>query len=383
METKKIFAINCGSTSTKVALFEDEQLIKKKDVPVDIEKISHMKQVAQQMDIREETIQEFMREEGIDPAEFDIIVARGGAIPTIKHRAYYVNDYMAALMKHAPKVQHASNLSCLIGRKIAKPYGTPVIIYDATALDETDPVTKISGLPEIERNPVSHVLNTRMVAREVSKKLGKPYEESSYIVVHLGGGISMNVHKKGRIVDFVCHDELHMSPSRTGGFRLVPLMEYLLSGKGSKATKGNEVALEEFFAVSQSKGGLLAHLGVHDARDVEAMIEQGDEKAREIYYAMAYQIAKAIGSMAPVVNGKVDRIILTGGIAYSKMFTGWIKEKVAFIAPVEIVPGEREMEALALGGLYVLNGKETAYEFDVLPAGYTSTKEILAMEDKV
>jgi len=368
MNKKIIFTINCGSTSTKVALFHDKTLIKKKDVPIDIDQIKDFKNVADELDIREEAIQEFMKEEGIDPSAFDIIVARGGAIPTVPHRAYKVNDYMVDLMKYAPKVQHASNLSCLIGQQIAKPYKTPVIIYDASALDETDPVTKITGLPQIERNPVSHVLNTRKVAREVAGEIGKPYKECSFIVAHLGGGISLNAHKNGRIVDFVCHDELHMSPSRTGGFRLVPLWEYLISEKDT-------LSPEAFFAITQSQGGLLAHLGLHDTRDVEALIDKGDKKAKDVYYAMAYQIAKSIGNLAPVLYGKVDRIILTGGIAYSKLFTGWIKERVSFIAPVEIVPGEREMEALALGGLHVLQGKEEAFEFDVLPKGYSSIEE--------
>jgi len=368
MDRKVIFTINCGSTSTKVALFHDETLIKKKDVPVDIDKIKDFENVADEMDIREETIQRFMKEEGIDPSTFDIIVARGGSIPSVPHRAYKVNDYMVDLMKYAPQVQHASNLSCLMGRKIADPYNIPVIIYDASALDETDPVTKITGLPQIERNPVSHVLNTRKVAREAAEKMGKPYEECSFIVAHLGGGISLNAHKNGRIVDFVCHDELHMSPSRTGGFRLAPLWEYLTSEE-------NTLSLEEFFAMTQSKGGLIAHLGTHDTLEVQALIDKGDKKALEIYYAMAYQIAKSIGNLAPVLCGKVDKIILTGGIAYSKLFTDWIIERVSFIAPVEIIPGEREMEALALGGLRVLQGKEEAARFDVLPKGYSSMEE--------
>jgi len=368
MDRKIIFTINCGSTSTKVALFHDETLIKKKDVPVDIDKIKDFENVAEEMDIREETIQRFMKEEGIDPSTFDIIVARGGSIPSVPHRAYKVNDYMVDLMKYAPQVQHASNLSCLMGRKIADPYNIPVIIYDASALDETDPVTKITGLPQIERNPVSHVLNTRKVARETAEKMGKPYEECSFIVAHLGGGISLNAHKNGRIVDFVCHDELHMSPSRTGGFRLAPLWEYLTSEE-------NTLSLEEFFAMTQSKGGLIAHLGTHDTLEVQALIDKGDKKALETYYAMAYQIAKSIGNLAPVLCGKVDKIILTGGIAYSKLFTDWIIERVSFIAPVEIIPGEREMEALALGGLRVLQGKEEAARFDVLPKGYSSMEE--------
>jgi len=368
MDRKVIFTINCGSTSTKVALFHDETLIKKKDVPVDIDKIKDFENVADEMDIREETIQRFMKEEGIDPSTFDIIVARGGSIPSVPHRAYKVNDYMVDLMKYAPQVQHASNLSCLMGRKIADPYNIPVIIYDASALDETDPVTKITGLPQIERNPVSHVLNTRKVAREAAEKMGKPYEECSFIVAHLGGGISLNAHRNGRIVDFVCHDELHMSPSRTGGFRLAPLWEYLTSEE-------NTLSLEEFFAMTQSKGGLIAHLGTHDTLEVQALIDKGDKKALEIYYAMAYQIAKSIGNLAPVLCGKVDKIILTGGIAYSKLFTDWIIERVSFIAPVEIIPGEREMEALALGGLRVLQGKEEAARFDVLPKGYSSMEE--------
>lgn len=361
-----IFTINCGSTSTKIALFHDTELIHKEDIQVKVEDVQDMKEVIEQIRIRENSINAFMERAGIQTKDLDIIVVRGGAIPLVKERAYKVNQFLIDVLTYAPVTQHACSLSSILGWNIASPNNTPVIMYDAASLDETDELAKISGLPQLGREPVSHVLNTRKVARDVAGKLNQNYEESSFIVAHLGGGISVNAHKNGRIVDFVSYDEAHMSPTRAGGFRTIPFLQMIYSGKYSK---------EQIYSMTQSKGGLLAHLGVQDTREVVAMIENGNDQARLIFHAMAYQIAKSIGSLSTALDGRVDRIILTGGIAHVNFFTDWIKEKIEFIAPVEVVPGEQEMEALASGGLLVLKGHEIAKEYDVLPNGCNSMEE--------
>lgn len=370
---KNIFTINCGSTSTKVALFKDMELLCKEDIQVKVEDIEHFDSVIEQLPIRQGSVDEFMKKAGMKADDFDIIVTRGGALPLVRERAFKVNQFLIDVMTFAPVTEHASSLSCILGWNIAKGKDIPVIIYDPASLDETDDVAKISGLPHLERVPVSHVLNTRKVARDIAEKIKKPYEQCKFIVVHLGGGVSVNAHREGRIVDFVCYDEAHMSPTRAGGFRTIPFLQMIYSGKYNK---------QDVYSMTQAKGGLMAHLGVNDIREVVKMIESGDKGARDVFYAMAYQISKSIGNLAVALNGNVDRIILTGGIAHVDFFNNWIREKTEFIAPMEVVAGEQEMEALAMGGLMVLNGKERAKDYDVLPLGCKNMKEFEALKHK-
>ncbi|RLD13437.1 MAG: butyrate kinase, partial [Caldiserica bacterium] len=237
--------------------------------------------------------------------------------------------------------------------EIAKPLGIPAFIVDPVVVDEMDDLARISGLPEIERKSIFHALNQKSVARKAASDLGKRYEDVNFIVVHLGGGISIGAHRRGRVVDVnnALNGDGPFAPEKAGGLPTQALVDMCFSGK---------FTLEEMLKKLAGKGGLVSHLGTNDARKVEKMIEEGDEHAKLIYEAMAYQIAKTIGEMATVLKGDVDAIILTGGLAYSKMLTAWVKERVSFIAPVKIYPGENEMEALALGALRVLRGEEKA-----------------------
>ena len=360
-EKKKIFVINNGSTSTKVALFENEEALIKRELSLDTSALNKFKTAMDQLEMRSSIVRDFLEEHGTNPEEFDIIVARGGALPPISGGAYRVNDLMIDVLKFAPMAQHASNLSCIIGAELGKPHDVPVIIYDAPGADEFDEAAKITGLPEVRIAPVSHVLNTRKVARETADAIGKSYEECRFIVAHLGGGISINVHREGRIVDSVYDDMGPMSPQRAGRIPTRFMVSLCYSGKYTK---------EEMKRRLTNEGGVRAYFGTQDLRKIEEMIENGNKEARTIYHAMAYQIAKGIGELSTVLCGEVDRIILTGGGSRGKMLTDWIRERVEFIAPVEIIPGEKEMEALALGGLRVLEGLEPAKEYDVLPPGY-------------
>ncbi len=366
MESRKIFVINNGSTSCKIALFEDEKVIFKEELTINSEDIQDLKFVLDQFEMRTEMVTEFLRKNNIEPASFDIIVGRGGPIPPSEAGAYAVNELMMNTLRYAPMAQHASTLSCLIGYELSRPYNTPVIIYDAPGSDEFIPEAKITGLPEVKIVPVSHVLNTRKVARETADIIGKPYEECNFIVAHLGGGISINIHSGGKIIDSVYDDMGPMSPQRAGRIPTRFMVSLCYSGKYSKA--------EMKYRLSGA-GGLTAWFGTQDLRIVEKMIDSGDTEAALIYEAMTYQIAKGIGELAPVVKGKIDAVILTGGCALSIRFTSKIAERIEFIAPVKIFPGEREMEALALGGLRVLRGLEPAKEYDIVPAGYNSIDE--------
>ncbi len=363
MKGKKIFVINNGSTSCRIALFEDGELKVKEELFIDSDLIRDMKLIVDQLAMRTGMVKDFLLKENINPSAFDIIVARGGTIPPCKAGAYAVNDLMLNTLLYAPMAQHASSLSCMIGYELGKPFNIPVIIYDAPGSDEFDPKAKITGLPEVSIVPVSHVLNSRKVARDVSELLNIEYEECNFIVAHLGGGISINVHMHGRIVDSVYDDMGPMSPQRAGRIPTRFMTKLCYSGKYTE---------QEMKRHLSGEGGLTAWFGTQDLRKIEALIDNGDEKAKLVYEAMTYQIAKGIGELAPVVKGRVDAVILTGGCAWSERFTSQIVDRVSYLGPVRIIPGEREMEALALGGLRVLEDLEPAKEYDILPPGYDS-----------
>ena len=275
-------------------------------------------------------------------------------LQSVKSGAYVVNELMLDILKNRPIMEHASNLGAPIAYEIAKAADVKAYIYDSVRTDELNDIARISGMPDISRTSTCHVLNTRAMAMKLAKKYGKKYEDMNFVVAHLGGGVSLNVHEKGKIVDIVSDDEGPFSPERAGRVPCRELIELCYSGKFDKNTMRKKL---------RGNGGLKAYLGTMDAREVEKMIKNGDEKARIVYEAMAYQVAKSIGELATVVEGKVDAIILTGGIAYSEMMTSWIKKRVEFIAPVEIMPGENEMESLAYGILRVLRGEEKAREY--------------------
>lgn len=350
----KVLAINPGSTSTKIAVYEDEKELFTTTLDHSVEEIEKYDRVMDQFEMRKEVVLSFLEEKGFDINELSAVVGRGGMLPPVKSGAYEVNELMLETLREKPYMEHASNLGAPIALEIAKEAGVKAYIYDSVRTDELNEIARISGMPDIPRMSTSHVLNTRAMAMKVAEKYGKRYDEMNFVVAHLGGGISLNVHEKGQIVDIISDDEGAFSPEGAGRVPCRLLIELCYSGKVDKRTMLKKL---------RGNGGIKAYLNIIDAREVEKLVENGDEKARLIYEAMAYQVAKNIGELATVVEGKVDAIILTGGIAHSKMITSWIKKRVEFIAPVEIMAGENEMESLAYGILRVLRGEEKAKEY--------------------
>lgn len=354
--TYKILAINPGSTSTKIAIYEDDKEVCKKTIEHSNEEIKKYKNITEQYSMREEALLNFLEEINFKVEELSAVVGRGGLLPPVQSGAYEVNESMVERLSKRPLVEHASNLAAIIAYEIAKPLEIPAFIYDSVAVDELEDIARISGMADIKRESLIHALNMRAVAIKVAKESERPYKDMNMIVAHLGGGISISIHEKGKMIDIVSDDEGPFSPERSGRIPCRRLIELCYSGKFDKSTMKKKL---------MGKGGLISYLATNSAIDVEEKIKNGDENAKLVYEAMAYQIAKGIGELATVVKGEVDRIIITGGIAYSKMMTEWIKRRVEFIAPVEIVPGENELEALAFGALRVLKGEENAHVYDL------------------
>jgi butyrate kinase len=347
----KILAINPGSTSTKFALYENETEKYIETINHNDEDLAPFQHVTDQLAFRLEHILSRLEELNLDTSDLSAVVGRGGMLPPVHAGGYYVNDTMKEILTGGALLPHASNLGALIADAIAAPLDIPAFIYDSVASDELKDIARITGLPEISRKSFTHVLNTKAMARKVAEKHGKKYEEMNFLVAHLGGGISINAHEKGRIIDVITDDGGPFSPERAGSIPLSYIVDMCYSGEYDKKAISKRL---------RGTGGLKAHLGTHDCRIVEKMIEEGDEKAKAVYEAMAYQICKGIGEMAPTLRGNIDAIILTGGVANSKMLVPWIVERVKFIAPVEIMPGENEMESLSLGALRILRGEEEA-----------------------
>lgn len=369
---KKIFAINCGSTSTKVAYFEDDKMIKKISLDITAKDLKKLPKALDQLEYRTNQVKQFLKDNNLDPANFDIIVSRAGTIPSVPYDgAYEVNELMIASVTYAPEAQHASTLSCLIANQLVKGLDVPVIIYDPTCVDSADEIAKITGIPEIVNMPIAHLLNTKMAGITYAGSINKNYKDLNLIIVQLGGGITLGFHDHGRIADWVYDDEGPMSPQRAGA---IPT-RYMANFCYEKFKEGKTLQDVRMYLCGRS--GLMAYFETQDVRDVIKMIELGNEKAEIVLKAMAYNVAKSIGALAVARNGKVDQIIITGGIAHSELLTNWIKEKVEFIAPVSIIPGEREMEALAAGALRVLNMEEEVHPYNVYPKGYSSIEEII------
>lgn len=349
-----ILAINPGSTSTKLALYENDKEIFCNTLEHSAEEIEKYDKIQDQFEMRKNLVISSLLENGYDIKSLSAVVGRGGMVPKVKSGAYKVNETMVNRLKFNPVIEHASNLGALIAYEIANEVNISAYIYDSVRVDELKDVARISGMPEISRTSTSHALNSRAMAMKVAKTNGKKYSDMNFVVAHLGGGISVSVHEKGRMVDILADDEGPFSPERAGRVPCKELIDLCYSGEFDKKTMNKKL---------RGNGGLKAYLNTVDVREVEEMIERNDEKAKLVLEAMAYQVAKGIGDLSTVVEGKVDAIVLTGGIAYSKRITALIKKRVEFIAPVEIMPGENEMESLAMGILRVLKGEEEASEY--------------------
>lgn len=356
MNSFRLLIINPGSTSTKIGLFQDERIIFEETIRHPVETLKQFKKVHDQYEFRKNIILEALQKNHIEMNSISAVVGRGGLLKPIEGGTYEVCESMLEDLKIGILGEHASNLGGILAYEIAKEIDGKAFIVDPVVVDELQDIARISGIKEIERVSIFHALNQKAVARRYAKSIGKKYEDLNLIVGHLGGGISIGAHEKGKVIDVpnALDGEGPFSPERSGGLPVGGLIKLCYSGN---------YTLTEMKKLNKGSGGLVSYLGTNDAREVTRMIEEGDEYAKLIYSAMAYQVAKEIGSAATVLKGNVDAIILTGGIAYCNMFTGWVEERVRFISEVVIYPGEDELSALAEGGLRVLRGEEVSKSY--------------------
>ena len=339
----KILAINPGSTSTKIAVYQDKEEIFEKTLRHSSEEIDKFEKIADQLDFRKDIIENVLKEGGINLADLDAVVGRGGLLKPIKGGTYIVNDAMVEDLKIGVSGQHASNLGGIIARQIGDEINVPSYIVDPVVVDEMEEVARLSGVPEMPRISIFHALNQKAIGRRAAENIGKKYEDCNFLIVHMGGGITVGAHKKGKVIDNTngLDGEGPFSPERSGGLPVGALF---------RACYGDEMTKDQVSKRIKGQGGVVAYLGTNDIREVEARINDGDEKAKLVYEAMIYQICKEIGAYATVLKGDIDAIILTGGIAHSAKVRDMIKESGIF-GEVLSYPGEDEMSALAEGGL--------------------------------
>ena len=346
----RLLVINVGSTSTKVAYFREKDPAALENIRYPAEDLISFSSLEEQLPLREADVMKFLKSNGIGLEEMDMVVSRGGLGKPAPAGAYRIDDAMCRDLLEGKYGKHPSALGPAMAFEFSRKFGMPAIVIDPPSTDEFDPLARISGIPEIERKSAFHALNQKMAARKHAATLGKKYEEMNVVVAHLGGGVTIGAHKRGRVID--CTHGLAegpFTPERAGALPTLDLLDLAFSGKFDKKQVHGRLV---------GQGGLAAYLGTTDAQKVEAMIKGEDQKAKLIYKAMAYQIAKDIGSMAVVLKGQIDGIIITGGLAHSETLTDWIKERIGFLAPVFVYPGEDEMSALAEGGLRVLRNEE-------------------------
>ncbi len=353
----RLLVINPGSTSTKIAVFENEKNIFGENVCCSVEELSKFKEIYDQHNFRKDVILKTLDNNGIDINSLDAVIGIGGLLKPVKFGIYKVNKKMLEDLRIGISGKHPCNLGGIIADEIATDINKPSYVVGPASVDELENIARISGMAEIERISMVHAPNQKAVAKKFAAFKGKKYKDLNLIITHLGGGISVAVHKGGKIIDVnnALDGEGPFSPERTGNVPVGDLVDLCYSGKYTH---------DEMRKKIRGKGGLVSYLGTNNARKVKEMVKSGNKKAESIYRAMAYQVAKEIGSCAVVLDGKVDGIILTGGIAYDKLFTSWIEEKVKFISEVYIYPGEYELSLFAMSGLKVLRGEEEAMEYN-------------------
>ena len=347
----KSLIINPGSTSTKIGVFEDENLLFEETLRHSTEEISRYAAIVDQKDFRKKIITDLLESKNFDMKSLNVVVGRGGMLKPISGGTYAVTDELLEDLKKGVQGQHASNLGGILAREFGDALGVPAYIVDPVVVDELMPIARYSGMEEIPRGSIFHALNQKAVAKRYAKEVGKPYESLRLIVVHMGGGVSVGAHEDGKVVDvFSAFDgDGAFSPERAGGVPCGALVKLCFSGKYTE---------KEIYSKLIGKGGFNAYCGTNDMRDVEKMVQDGDQKAEEVREAFITQVAKDMGAMACVLKGKVDQIVVTGGIAYDKVVVAGLKEKAGWIAPMTVYPGEDELLALVQGGLRVLRGEE-------------------------
>lgn len=360
----RMLVINPGSTSTKIGVFDNDISVLEKNIRHDAEKINSFANIIDQYEFRKTTILETLDREGMNISKLSAVCGRGGLLRPIEGGTYAVNDTMLADLRAGFSGQHASNLGGIIAYEIASGLNIPAYIVDPVVVDELEPIARISGFSLIERKSIFHALNQKAVARRVAKELGKKYSELNLIITHMGGGITVGVHKQGKVIDVNngLHGDGPFSPERAGTVPAGDLVALCYSGQYYR---------DEVMKKLVGQGGLVGYLGTNDAVQVEKRIEAGDEVARLVYDAMAYQVAKEIGAASAVLTGKVDAIVLTGGLAYGKGFVKSITDRINWIADIIVHPGENELQALAEGALRVLRSEEKVNEY---PSTFNTAK---------
>jgi butyrate kinase len=357
MEVYRILAINPGSTSTKIAVYENSKSIFLKTLRHSTEDLKDFEKIADQFEFRKNHIIKELEAADIDISSLNAIVGRGGLVKPIESGVYEVKDQLLADLKVGILGEHASNLGGLIAFDIAKSLnGAKAFIADPVVVDEMQDVARLTGHPKFERLSIFHALNQKAIARTHAKAIEKNYEDINLIIAHLGGGVSVGAHCKGRVIDVnnALDGEGPYSPERTGT---------LPAGALAKLATSGEYTLDEIKKMIKGEGGFVAYLGTNSGMEVQERVTAGDKQAALVQEGMAYQVAKEIGSLAPVLKGEVDGIILTGGVAYNKEFVAYVRDMVSFIAPVTVYPGEDEMQALAMNGLMVLNNEVECKEY--------------------
>ena len=358
MAEKHILAINPGSTSTKIAVYSNSRVIFLKSIAHKSEELSEFKSIADQYKFRKELILAELKLAQIEMEKIEAVVGRGGLLRPIKSGIYSINEKMKKDLQVGILGQHASNLGGLIADDIAKSLpNARAFIADPVVVDEMNKVAKIAGHPDFKRISIFHALNQKATARAYARLLNRKYEELNIIIAHLGGGISVGAHQKGRVIDVnnALDGDGPFSPERSGSLPVGQLVEKCFS---------READMDDIKKMITGQGGLMAYFGTNSAYQIELMAMEGDENAKLIQDAISYQVAKEIGSMVTVLQGEVDSIILTGGIANNPMVVEYVKKMVSFIAPVVIYPGEDEMHALAMNGLLVLKGEVKPKVYD-------------------
>lgn len=354
----RVLTINPGSTTTKIAVFDGDKLVLEKKVEHKADDLKGFEKATDQYEYRLNPIRDALAEAGIGAESLAAVVGRGGLLKPLPGGTFRVNERMVDDLLHRPAADHASNLGAVIAYHLSRDLDIPAFIVDPVVVDEYDEVARISGHPAIERQSRSHALNMKAVAHKVARDLGRTYRDVRLVVAHLGSGFSVSVHIGGRMVDTTnANDEGPFSIERGGDLPVTQLVPFVWEKFKAGWT------LDRLQAMLIRESGLYAYLGTKDLREAERRADDGDAKAELVLQAMAYQVAKAIGAMAAVAEGEIDRIVLTGGVANSKRITQAICKRVEFLAPIVIIPGEEELPALAQGALRVLRGEEEAKEY--------------------
>ncbi|HAM99369.1 MAG TPA: butyrate kinase [Marinilabiliales bacterium] len=357
MDKIKILAINPGSTSTKIAVYHNDKSVFLKTIRHATEELEGFKKITDQFEFRKEVILKELAHADIDVSQINVVIGRGGLIKPVQGGAYQVNKRMKEDLEKGIMGEHASNLGGLIAFNIAQSIpDVKALIANPVVVDELQDVARISGHPEFERVSIFHALNQKAIARQFAKSRDTKYEELNLIVAHLGGGISVGAHYRGKVIDVnnALDGDGPFSPERAGSLPAGQLVRLCYSGKYS---------YDEVKKMLTGKGGLMAYFGTNSSYEIEVKAKNGDEKAKLLQDAMAYQIGKAIGEMATVLYGEVHGILITGGVANNKEIISYIRNMVGFIAPVFVYPGEDEMSSLAMNALLVLRGEVELREY--------------------